>query len=83
MARSGPFTKQRREKSMRWSRDYSEPERAAIHCSFCGASQHEANQFIAGPHIFVCDDCVMLMFMMLGKNDASWFARASTGMHAP
>ncbi len=32
----------------------------ALHCSFCGKSQHEVRKLIAGPSVFVCDECVEL-----------------------
>jgi ATP-dependent Clp protease ATP-binding subunit ClpX len=32
----------------------------ALHCSFCGKSQHEVKKLIAGPSVFVCDECVAL-----------------------
>lgn len=31
-----------------------------LHCSFCGRSQHEAHKLIAGPSVFICDECVDL-----------------------
>lgn len=31
-----------------------------IHCSFCGKNQHEVEQMIAGPRVFICDGCVDL-----------------------
>lgn len=31
-----------------------------LHCSFCGKSQHEVRKLIAGPNVFVCDECVEL-----------------------
>ena len=31
-----------------------------LHCSFCGKSQHEVKKLIAGPSVFVCDECVEL-----------------------
>src|SRR5687767_3903882 len=31
-----------------------------LHCSFCGKSQHEVRKLIAGPEVFVCDECVAL-----------------------
>src|SRR5271163_3124254 len=30
------------------------------HCSFCGKSQHEVRKLIAGPSVYVCDECVAL-----------------------
>ena len=31
-----------------------------LHCSFCGKSQHEVRKLIAGPSVFVCNECVDL-----------------------
>jgi len=31
-----------------------------LHCSFCGKSQHEVRKLIAGPSVFICDECVEL-----------------------
>ncbi|MBL0122451.1 MAG: hypothetical protein IPP88_06855 [Betaproteobacteria bacterium] len=29
-----------------------------LHCSYCGASQHEVRKIVAGPSVFICNDCV-------------------------
>lgn len=34
--------------------------RETLHCSFCGKSQHEVKKLIAGPNVFICDECVDL-----------------------
>ncbi|HEX5046986.1 MAG TPA: ClpX C4-type zinc finger protein, partial [Gammaproteobacteria bacterium] len=31
-----------------------------LYCSFCGTSQHEVRKLIAGPSVFICDECVEL-----------------------
>ena len=31
-----------------------------LYCSFCGKSQHEVRKLIAGPNVFICDECVEL-----------------------
>ena len=31
-----------------------------LYCSFCGKSQHEVRKLIAGPSVFICDECVQL-----------------------
>ncbi|MBQ0934939.1 ATP-dependent Clp protease ATP-binding subunit ClpX [Ideonella paludis] len=31
-----------------------------LHCSFCGKSQHEVKKLIAGPSVFICDECIEL-----------------------
>src|SRR3546814_18319826 len=32
----------------------------ALHCSFCNKSQHEVRKLIAGPSVFICDECIDL-----------------------
>ena len=32
----------------------------ALYCSFCGKSQHEVKKLIAGPSVFICDECIEL-----------------------
>jgi hypothetical protein len=36
-----------------------EPDRT-LHCSFCGKSQHDVRELVAGPRVFICDECVAL-----------------------
>jgi ATP-dependent protease Clp ATPase subunit len=33
-------------------------DKATLYCSFCGKSQHEVRKLIAGPTVFICDECV-------------------------
>jgi hypothetical protein len=33
---------------------------AVLYCSFCGKTQHEVNKLVAGPHVFICDECIDL-----------------------
>ena len=35
-------------------------EKNTLYCSFCGKSQHEVRKLIAGPSVFICDECVDL-----------------------
>ncbi len=37
-----------------------ETKHTKLHCSFCGKSQHEVRKLIAGPSVYVCDECVSL-----------------------
>lgn len=37
-----------------------ESKQPTLYCSFCGKSQHEVRQMIAGPEVFICDECVVL-----------------------
>jgi ATP-dependent Clp protease ATP-binding subunit ClpX len=36
------------------------PSEKTLHCSFCGKSQHEVKKLIAGPSVFICDECIDL-----------------------
>jgi len=38
----------------------SDKDKDILHCSFCGKSQHEVKKLIAGPNVFICDECVDL-----------------------
>ncbi len=40
--------------------DRSEEDKLLLYCSFCGKSQHEVRKLIAGPNVFICDECVEL-----------------------
>lgn len=31
-----------------------------VYCSFCGKSQHEVRKIVAGPSVFICDECVVM-----------------------
>ena len=35
-------------------------EQGTLYCSFCGKSQHDVRKLIAGPTVFICDECVEL-----------------------
>ena len=36
------------------------PGEKSLFCSFCGKSQHEVKKLIAGPSVFICDECIEL-----------------------
>ena len=38
----------------------SSDSKNTLYCSFCGKSQHEVRKLIAGPTVFICDECVEL-----------------------
>src|SRR3981189_2856190 len=42
------------------SKSGEKDSKSALYCSFCGKSQHEVRKPIAGPSVFVCDECVEL-----------------------
>ena len=51
-----------------------------LYCSFCGKSQHEVRKLIAGPSVFICDECVDLLrrlrgdFLKVDLGDCQWHA---------
>ena len=42
------------------NQDNKSPDGKILYCSFCGKSQHEVRKLIAGPSVYVCDECVEL-----------------------
>jgi hypothetical protein len=47
----------------------NEPTDRTLYCSFCGKSQHEVKTLIAGPNVFICNECVTLCMDVLFKKD--------------
>ncbi len=48
-----------------------------LYCSFCGKSQHEVRKLIAGPNVFVCNECVELCMDIIREEDKSQMVRGS------
>lgn len=40
-----------------------------LYCSFCGKSQHEVRKLIAGPTVFICDECVRLCMDIIREEE--------------
>jgi ATP-dependent Clp protease ATP-binding subunit ClpX len=55
----------------------------ALHCSFCGKSQHEVRKLIAGPAVFVCDECVELCTNILREENDSSLVKSRDGIPTP
>jgi len=45
--------------------------KSTLYCSFCGKSQHEVRKLIAGPTIFICDECVELCIDIIREENKS------------
>ena len=54
-----------------------------LYCSFCGKSQHEVRKLIAGPTVFICDECVELCMDIIREETKSSSLKASDGVPAP
>jgi ATP-dependent Clp protease ATP-binding subunit ClpX len=52
-------------------------------CSFCGKSHAEVKKLIAGPGVYICDNCVILCKQVLDKELASQSRKQKTRMHVP
>ncbi len=54
-----------------------------LYCSFCGKSQHEVRKLIAGPTVFICDECVELCMDIIREETKSNLVKSSDGVPAP
>ena len=43
-----------------------------LYCSFCGKSQHEVRKLIAGPSVYICDECVELCMGIVNDDVPVW-----------
>ena len=54
-----------------------------LYCSFCGKSQHEVRKLIAGPTVFICDECVELCMDIIKEENKSSFVKHQDGVPSP
>jgi ATP-dependent Clp protease ATP-binding subunit ClpX len=54
-----------------------------LYCSFCGKSQHEVRKLIAGPTVFICDECVELCMDIIREEHKSALVKTSDGVPTP
>jgi ATP-dependent Clp protease ATP-binding subunit ClpX len=54
-----------------------------LYCSFCGKSQHEVRKLIAGPTVFICDECVELCMDIIKEESKSNLAKNDEGVPSP
>jgi len=54
-----------------------------LYCSFCGKSQHEVRKLIAGPTVFICDECVELCMDIIREETKSSMVKSSDGVPTP
>ncbi len=54
-----------------------------LSCSFCGKSQYEVRKLIAGPTVFICDECVELCMDIIREENKSSLAKSRDGIPAP
>lgn len=61
----------------------NEDPRNPLYCSFCGKSQHEVRKLIAGPSVFICDECVDLCMDIIKEENKGPLARTSGEVPSP
>ena len=54
-----------------------------LYCSFCGKSQHEVRKLIAGPTVFICDECVELCMDIIREENKSSLVKSRDGTPTP
>ncbi|MCW8842913.1 MAG: ATP-dependent Clp protease ATP-binding subunit ClpX, partial [Rhodobacteraceae bacterium] len=54
-----------------------------LYCSFCGKSQHEVRKLIAGPTVFICDECVELCMDIIREETKSSLVKSGDGVPTP
>ncbi len=54
-----------------------------LYCSFCGKSQHEVRKLIAGPTVFICDECVELCMDIIREEHKTSLVKSGDGVPTP
>jgi len=54
-----------------------------LYCSFCGKSQHEVRKLIAGPTVFICDECVELCMDIIKEENKTSLIKHQDGVPTP
>lgn len=63
--------------------NHTDDTRGFLHCSFCGKSQHEVKKLIAGPSVFICDECVDLCTDIIKEEQKLEVATDERGLPTP
>ena len=61
----------------------SKENKNTLYCSFCGKSQHEVRKLIAGPTVFICDECVELCMDIIKEESKSQISKTEEGVPTP
>src|ERR687892_490333 len=57
--------------------------KSTLYCSFCGKSQHEVRKLIAGPTVFICDECVELCMDIIREEHRTALVKSRAGVPTP
>jgi len=61
----------------------SSDSKNTLYCSFCGKSQHELSKLIAGPTVYICNECVELCMDIIGEENKSSLGKSHDGIPTP
>lgn len=61
----------------------NELENKSLHCSFCGKNQHEVKRLIAGPTVFICDECVDICLDIIKEESKERLAETKSSIPTP
>src|SRR4030088_19487 len=81
MGRSSNGIERRTE--IRMSKVGTSDSKNTLYCSFCGKSQHEVRKLIAGPTVFICDECVELCMDIIREENKSSLVKSRDGIPTP
>ena len=62
---------------------HSSDSKNTLYCSFCGKSQHEVRKLIAGPTVFICDECVELCMDIIREENKTTLVKSRDGVPTP
>jgi len=65
------------------SKSDSKNPKNTLYCSFCGKSQHEVRKLIAGPTVFICDECVELCMDIIREETKTNLVKTADGVPTP
>ena len=65
------------------SKSSSSDSKNTLYCSFCGKSQHEVRKLIAGPTVFICDECVELCMDIIREENKTTLVKSRDGVPTP
>ena len=65
------------------AKNSSSEGKATLYCSFCGKSQHDVRKLIAGPTVFICDECVELCMDIIKEEGKDSSNMMQSGVPSP
>ncbi len=65
------------------SKEAETDSKNTLYCSFCGKSQHEVRKLIAGPNVFICNECVELCTDIIREEDKTQLVKSGDGIPTP